>query len=227
MKHIKKRIRFSHFVFLLIAISLFGIIYIALKDFMLTPAQQFEIAQQAEKDGFYKQAERYYLMVVNSSNEKASKIAAYYLGTLYRKGAPNFPVNGRKAEMFLEKAALEGLPRAQYELALMYDVGDKIPSNRAKAVAWMNKAAQQGETEAVYSLGVWIERGYLGIPDMAKVIALYEQAAAQNHVYAMTSLIALYSGGNKNFPAHPEKASYWMNKVAELHRPITQIKEEK
>lgn len=225
--NIKKRIRFSYFLLLLIVTSLLGIIYLALKDFMLAPAQQFEIAQKAEKDGSFKRAERYYLMVVNSQDNSVSKIAAYYLGSLYRKGGANFPIDGTRAEMFLEQAAVNGLSQAQYELALMYDVGDKIPANREKAIVWMNKAAQQGNIDAVYSLGVWIERGYLGIPDMSQVVTLYEQAANQGHIYAMTSLVALYSGGNKNFSADKIKASYWMNKVVETYKTMKEIKEKK
>lgn len=227
MKNIKKGRRLSHFLFLLIAISLFGIIYLALKDFMLTPAQQFEVAQSAEKEGSYKRAERYYLMVINGQDKNASKLASYYLGSLYRKGAPDFPISGKKAILFLEQAAQQGLPQAQYELAVMYDVGDKIKTNRSKAVAWMNTAAQQGYTDALYGLGVWIERGYLGNPDMTKVVALYERAAAQNHVYAITSLIALYSGGLGGFPADAQKASYWMNKLAEMAQPQQKKEEEK
>lgn len=218
MKKLKRIPYFTHFLFILMIITLFGIIYVSFKDFMMSPAEQFETAQIAEREGALQKAERYYLMVANDSDPNVSKIASYYLGRLYRNGGEGFPINGRRAEMFLEQAALKGLPQAQYELAVLYDVGDKVPENRERAIHWMSVAAQQGYSNALYGLGVWIERGYLGKPNMNRVVSLYEQAALQNHIYAMTSLIALYSGGFSDFPSNPEKAVYWMNKLTELNR---------
>ena len=212
------RPQMTRFIFTLMLIAFLGLVYMAYKDFSLTPTERFEYAQQAEKDGKFSTAERYYISAAADTDKNVSKIAAYYLGRLYKTGGKNFPVNGKRAEMYFEQAALENLPQAQYELALMYDVGDKIPENRERAVYWMNLSAKQGYTDALYSLGVWIERGYLGQPDMDKVIALYEKAAQNNHIYAITSLIALYSGGFSAFPRDVEKANYWMNKLVELNQ---------
>lgn len=149
MKKLKKIPYLTHSLFILIIISLFGIIYFSFKDFMLSPAEQFEMAQTAERDGSLRKAERYYLMATNGDDANVSKIASYYLGRLYKTGGDGFEINGRRAEMFLEQAALKGLPQAQYELALLYDVGDKIPENREKAIKWMNASAQQGYADAL------------------------------------------------------------------------------
>lgn len=218
MKNVKKSSYLTRTLLLLIIIAVSGVIYTSFKDFTLSPTEQFELAQKAEKENSPFKAERYYLMASTSSDKNVSKLAAYYLGNLYRLGGNGFPINGPKAEMFLEQAALQNLPQAQYELALMYDVGDKILENREKAARWMNLAAQNGYIDAIYSLGVWVERGYLGEPDMQKVLALYEQAAQHGHIYAITSLIALYSGGSKKVEPNPEKATYWMNKIVEMNK---------
>lgn len=209
MTHIKRKQAWHRLLFILIALSLSGIGYVISRDFALTPAESFEMAQKAEHEGAFQKAERYYLRAAQGENADTAKIASYYLGKLYRTGGVSFPVNGRKAEIFLEQAALQNLPLAQYELALMYDVGDKIPENREKAVKWMNLAAQSGLPEALYSLGVWVERGYLGKPDMNKVLALYEQAAQSGHRQAMTSLVAIYGGGFQNVPEDQEKSLFW------------------
>ncbi len=216
MTKLKKTPYLTHFLFILMACALVGVLYLSVRDLTLSPAEQFEIAQTAERDGVLKKAERYYLMAASASNEDVSKIAAYYLGRLYRVGGENFPADGRRAEMFLEQAALQHVPQAQYELALMYDVGDKIPENRVKAIKWMNLAAQKGLSNALYGLGVWVERGYLGAPEMDKVIALYEQAAEQDNILAITSLIAIYSGGHSETLRNMEKATYWANKLAQI-----------
>ena len=219
MKKLKKIPYVIHLLFILIIIALFGIIYISFKDFMMSPAEQFEMAQLSEKEGALHKAERYYLMAANNDlDENVAKIASYYLGRLYRNGGEGFNINGRRAEMFLEQAAVKGLPQAQYELALLYDVGDKVPENRERAIHWMTQAARQGYTDALFGLGVWSERGYLGKPNLNRIVSLYEQAAVQNHIYAMTSLIALYSGVYDEFPRNSDKAVYWMNRLTELNQ---------
>ncbi len=209
---------FMHFLFILMTCALVGILYLSVKDFMLTPAEQFETAQKAEQAGELRKAERYYLMAASEADISVSKLAAYYVGRLYRTGGKGVPSDGRRAEMFLEQAALENVPQAQYELALMYDVGDKIPENRNKAVKWMNLAAQSGLVDALYGLGVWVERGYLGEVNMDKVIGLYEAAAMQDHILAITSLIAIYSGGFNDVLRDTEKANYWINRLTELKK---------
>ncbi len=199
--------------FILFLLSIGGIIYVVGRDFTLSPAELFETAQKAESEGSFKKAQRYYLLANSSNNKDTAKLAAYYLGRLYRKGGASFPIDGKKAELFLEQAAMQNVPQAQYELALMYDTGDKIPENRQKALKWMNLAAQNGLTDALYGLGVWIERGYFGVPNMDKVITLYETAAEQGHVLAMTSLIALYGGGFQGMEKNQERAQYWFNEL--------------
>ncbi len=213
MKKVKKNIRLTKLIFLLIVLVFVGIGGIILRDFNMTPTEQFETAQKFESEQHYRKAEKYYVLASAASDKNVAKIAAYYLGRLYKNGGDKFPVNGRKAEMYLEQSALLGLPQAQYELALLYDTGDKIPENKTKAISWMNTAAQQGYTDALYGLGVWVERGYLGEPDMARVVTLYETAAEAGQVQAMTSLVALYTGGINGVEPNEERAAFWANQL--------------
>ncbi len=212
-KSVKKNVRLSKLIFIAIVLVLIGIGGIVLRDFKMTPADQFETAQKAETKKAYRKAEKYYILASAASDKAVARIAAYYLGRMYKNGADNFPANGQKAEMFLEQSALQGLPQAQYELALLYDTGDKIPEDKVKAVAWMNEAAKQGYVDALYGLGVWVERGYLGTPDMGQVLTLYENAAEQGQVQAMTSLIALYYGGANGVAVNKERAAYWAEQL--------------
>lgn len=218
----KKKISgLSALILILIVLSLIGIGVVTAKDFFMTPTQKLQTAIAALEDGRIRKAERYFLMA-NETNDKDVELAsAHYLGLLYlsegqkvkdniQKAAPLY----KKAALFLEKAAISGIADAQYQLALMFDTGDKIPENRAKAMAWMNEAAKQGYTDALFGLGVWLERGYMGeeIP-MDKVVALYEQAAKGGNTNAMTSLVAIYSGGFKDIPANPERATLWLENL--------------
>lgn len=217
---LKKMPKASTIVFILVILSLIGVGCFALKDMFMTPAEKMDAAEEAFYAGNYKKAERYLLMANESEDILYSPMAAYYLGELYLKTGPNFQPDPLKSIMFFEQAALKDVPDAQYKLALLYDVGDKIPENRAKALAWMNEAAKHNYPDALYGLGVWLERGYMGedIP-MDKVVALYEKAASMGQTNAMSSLIAIYSAGFGGVPANPERTLYWMNQ-------LTKIKEE-
>lgn len=209
-----KKITFSGIILGLLVISIFVIGGIALKDTMVTPTERLNLAIQALNEGEYKKAERDFLIVEKKGSDEERLSADYYLAQMYLKGAEGFAVNAQKAALFYEKAAMSGLPEAQYQLALMYDTGDKIPENRSKALIWMNEAAKQGMPDALYGLGVWIERGYTGdnIP-MDKVVALYEAAAAQGQKNAMTSLIGIYGSGYGQFPNNVEKMTYWKSRL--------------
>lgn len=208
----------SHLLLILIILSLCFVGYVTMKDFFKTPAQQIAMAQEKIQQGDAKQAERLLKMALNTTDENQERQASYLLGLLYLNGGKGLPVNGKWAEMYLEKAALMGDVPAQYQLALMYDVGTKVPENRVKAIAWMMRAAQQEYAPAQYGLGVWAERGYLGPVQMEKVVTLYTQAANQGHPNAMRSLIAIYTGGFGGFPRNLERAAYWSSQLKQTEK---------
>lgn len=211
----------SRIILGLLLVSLVVIVAVVVHEGLRTPEEQLSRGIAFLEKKQYTVAEKHLMRATNSSNNDVVIQASWKLGNLYRTGADGISVNGRRAELFLEKAASLGYAPAQYELALMYDVGDKIPENRQKANDWMNLAAQMGLPEALYGLGVWIERGYFGEPDMQKVFVLYEQAAEKGHVNAMRSLIVLYGDGIAGIPANPEKSVYWLG---ELKKKMEEVK---
>ena len=215
----QKKITFPRIVLVLIAMSIFVIIGLSVKDMLISPAERLQNAVVALNNKEYKKAERAFVIVAEQGDKEQQLTASYYLAQLYYKGGEGFSANAQKAALFYEQAAIAGLPEAQYHLALMYDTGDKIPENRTKALLWMNEAAKQGMPEALYSLGVWVERGYMGeeIP-MDKVVALYEAAAVQGHKNAMTSLIGIFNLGYGKIPQNIEKSVYWKSRLEELNK---------
>ena len=215
----QKKITFPRVLLFLIVASMLVIVGLSVKDMLRVPAERLQKGIQALNEKEYKKAERAFIIVVEQGDAEQQLTASYYLAQLYYKGAEGFAADAQKAALFYEKAAVAGLPEAQYHLALMYDTGDKIPENRAKALLWMNEAAKQGMPEALYSLGVWVERGYMGeeIP-MEKVVALYEAAAAQGHKNAMTSLVGIFNLGYGQIPQNIEKSVYWKNRLEEFNK---------
>jgi len=121
--------------------------------------------------------------------------------------------NNRQALRHMLRAANSGLPQAQYELALLYDAGDKIPENRDLAKKYMAMALESNLPEAHYVTAVWTERGYFGAPDIPSAIQHYEQAAKKGHLNAIKTLIVLYGEGSDELPSNPEKQQYWIKKL--------------
>ncbi|WP_348225683.1 hypothetical protein [Nitrosomonas sp. Is79A3] len=51
------------------------------------------------------------------------------------------------------KFAKQGDASAQYNLAMMYQLGKSVPQDSAQARSWYRKAAEQGHTSAQFTLG--------------------------------------------------------------------------
>lgn len=213
MLKIKKGARFSSFLFLLTILSLFLVLYVAFKDFFLSPKEQFVLAQRADFNKEYKKAEKYYLLTEKAENSQLSVLSSYYLGLLYKKKDANLLKHFQKSEAFLEKAAKKGLAQAQYELALLYDTGDKIEEDHSKAVYWMQKSAEQGFVDAEYAYAIYIDRGYIEGMGMAQSLIYYERAANKGHQAAIKGLALIYKLGAEGIEPNEEKYLFWKNKV--------------
>ena len=57
-----------------------------------------------------------------------------------------------EAQRALRKAAEQGLPQAQTDLGLAYDLGVGVPMDKAEAETWWRRAAEQGDTGAARNL---------------------------------------------------------------------------
>ena len=186
------------------------------KSWRMTPEAHFNRAMSLLNE--QPQHALSHLLLANKSKLPAFQaMSAYHLAKLYHKGPKGVPQNIQKAVFYYEQAANNAkLPQAQYELALLYDVGDKIPENRDKAIHYMMEAAKVLPA-AKYALAVWIERGYFGAPNQAWAVALYEQAAHAGIKNAIKSLIAIYHGGYGRFPENIRREHYWRQRL-ESHK---------
>lgn len=59
---------------------------------------------------------------------------------LFARGVPGFPQNPQQAIYWLQEAAFNGLPEAQYWLSAMYRVGWWVPKDPAEAAFWLEHA---------------------------------------------------------------------------------------
>lgn len=102
----------------------------------------------------------------------------------------------------------QGVARAQYNLGIMYDLGDGVRQDQAEAAKWYRKAAEQGYADAQYNLGVKYRNGH-GVPqDYAEAAIWYYKAAEQGNAGAQCNLGVLYSKGN-GVPQDFSEAYVW------------------
>jgi TPR repeat protein len=92
------------------------------------------------------------------------------------------------------KAAAQGLPEAQRELAFL--LLNSKPPQTGEAVTLYTAAAQRGDAEAQYQLGVLYDRGMGVRPDFAQRQAWWSKAAAQGYAPALVALAELARSGD-------------------------------
>lgn len=67
------------------------------------------------------------------------------------------------AMALLKPLADEGQAKAQYNVGLMYNLGQGVPQNYPEALKWFNRSAEKGDAQAMYGLATMFGRGE-GVP---------------------------------------------------------------
>lgn len=75
--------------------------------------------------------------------------------------------------------AEKGEVKAQYNLGIMYLLGQGVPHDSKEAATWFREAAGQGDADAQYHLGLMYTQG-LGVPQDYKEAASWYGRAAEN-----------------------------------------------
>ncbi len=125
-------------------------------------------------------------------------------GEWYRKAAAKRDVRAAQSKLFEDPSEAEGNrvlaglgnPDAQYNVGLMYSVGQGgVPQDYAEAIKWYHKAAEQGHARAQHNLGRMYDAGE-GMPqDYAEAVKWYGKAAEQGHAGAQNNLCLKYVDG--------------------------------
>jgi len=161
----------------------------------------------------YDQAMNHY----RQAAEQQHPLAQYAMAQLYfKKRSPN------KAVDWLEKAALLGLPDAQYELAVYYREGTHSPTDFVAdpdrfqprpdmADYWMEQAAEGGHGEAQYETACRLAQA---ADTVEKALQLLQYAAGKGHQNALCALALCHKLGN-GVPADPAKARELLEKNAD------------
>jgi hypothetical protein len=75
----------------------------------------------------------------------------------------------------IQYAAVNGSPRSQLTLAVMYAEGVGVPRDYARAFHWFAEADKQGSAEAKYAMSTYFSLGVQGVADQDKAAAVVYQ----------------------------------------------------
>ena len=111
------------------------------------------------------------------------------------------------------KLAEAGEPQAQFDLALLYELGQGVPLDRNQAFRWYRRAAEAGVVAAQFNVAVMLDSGQGTGRDVAAAATWYARAAAHGHRRAQFNLGLLYEKG-EGVPKDAYRATSWFQKAA-------------
>jgi hypothetical protein len=114
---------------------------------------------------------------VDSTLQSSQALAQYFVASMYEQGR-GLEKSHDKAIQFLQMAANNGSPPAQFDLASLYNDGSGGQSmDKVRACHLFEKAADQGYAKAMHNIGYCYQTGIGGGKDDTKAINYYTKAA--------------------------------------------------
>jgi localization factor PodJL len=128
---------------------------------------------------------------------------------LYEDGVRRIEAKDRTGLDSLRKAANLGLPRAQFYLAKMYEVGEGgVKKDLSEARRWTERAATAGEARAMHNLALYYYKGEGGERNSTKAASWFRKASDLGLVDSQFNLAQLYEGG-WGVSQNPTEAYKW------------------
>lgn len=122
----------------------------------------------------------------------------------------------------LRRAAAEGDPSAQFEVAARLAEGKGIDQNFKAAIQWYQRSASHGFAQAQYRLGTHYERG-LGVDkDAARARIWYMRAAEQGNIKAMHNMAVISTNRTDAKPDYSD-ALRWFTEAAQYNLADSQF----
>lgn len=118
----------------------------------------------------------------------------------------------KNAVVWFKKAAEQNHTGAQYNLGVMYSLGQGVIRHYKEAVQWYTKAARGGDTEAKYKLGYMYSYGYGIGKNFKKALFWYSEAAREGHARAQAKTANAFAFGY-GVERQNKKALYWYDKA--------------
>ena len=141
--------------------------------------------------------------------------AQYQIGNCYHYGK-GIDFDFVRAFDWYEKAAKQGHPRAQCNLACLYNIGDKDPKNAKIAWEWMLRSAEQNFAPAQTNLGIFYQQGNGVMKDNDKAIEWFTKASENGDLDGIYHLGYILLKSSDQHNANHKKALTYLEKAAKL-----------
>jgi hypothetical protein len=118
-----------------------------------------------------------YLNVIQGKPTKEDEVYPGDIQTLQAMlgREPTGRLSGIEKVRAIQYAAVNGSPKAQLVLAVMYSEGVGVRRDYARAFHWYSEAEKQGSAEAKYAMSTFFSLGMDGVADQDKAQAVVYQ----------------------------------------------------
>lgn len=128
---------------------------------------------------------------------------------LFDEGVRKIEAKDRTGVEIMRKAANLGLPRAQFYLGKMYEMGEGgVKKDLVEARRWTERAATAGDPRAMHNLALFYFKGDGGAKNSTTAANWFRKAADQGLVDSQFNLAQLYEGG-WGVSQNPAEAYKW------------------
>ena len=128
---------------------------------------------------------------------------------LFDEAVRKIEAKDRSGLEIMRKAANLGLPRAQFYLGKMYEMGEGgVKRDLAEARRWTERAASTGDPRAMHNLALFYFKGEGGAKNSTTAASWFRKAADQGLVDSQFNLAQLYEGG-WGVSQNPAEAYKW------------------
>ncbi|AEP10292.1 SEL1-like repeat protein [Micavibrio aeruginosavorus] len=148
--------------------------------------------------------------------------AQHDLAAIYTAGHAGVKVDYKRAALWFEEAAAQGIANARYNLGVLYHQGLGVDKDVATAIRWYRAAAQLGHPEAQYNLGIAHIEGIGTAYDPRLAASFFEQAANAGITEAAYNLGLIYENGLLG-AVDTKSAIYWYKNAADRGSPEGQV----
>ena len=153
------------------------------------------------------------IAAIRNAARRGNQGAELLLALIYFEGR-GVPQNLAKARQWMQRAAREGQPYAQFMLGDWYAGGlTGLPKDAGEAARWWQKSAAQGQPQAAYHLGQAYLTGKGVKTDPERAEYWLRRAAEAGNAPAQTLLGKMYHEGY-GVPRDLEKSHDWLARAA-------------
>lgn len=145
--------------------------------------------------------------------------AADLLDSKYKPEPIDLSKYQRIGKQLVSKAAAQGNPHSQYQLAFCLLKGRGTDTDLKQGFRWMYNAAEQGYLEAQYLLGCLLYEGTCSPINLKAAAEWFHKAADRAHGPAQSNLGAFYIEGH-GVEKDMQEAFFWLTLAAE-HRVLS------